>query len=340
MALELLLELLDSTSEKSPEIQEMAPFIHAIARLLFGTKARAVKDSKRGKEAKFFGVAHERSRIKDPKGKPLMLTFDNSTDSGEFEINSLLKLDIEKDGDIDLEIKKLFKEFQVKSKKKMNYVMQGDRYVLREIHLGKEINELTVAMVEKLLKLLSNKPEKVEEAMTSGEIVEFIKKETRETQNSDHPAGDRAYARAIDDVIKKASKADLKFAQEQLNAAIKEGSFGTDTLTPAAAGKVWGKFAGWRAAVKFLGGKLPKDVESASYLDDLWDIKPGRVEEAMTKSFITEADFNLILDWFSSTSGGPQMADYADKIKERMPGVQPWTWKQNKHSLIKKLSKK
>jgi hypothetical protein len=139
--MELLLELLDTTSAESPEVKASMPSIQKIAKALFGKEAGPVKDLKRSKEAKFFGVAHEKSTFENEKGHAIKLTFDNSTDSGEFEINSLVPLQIERGSDLDLAIKKLYKEYKVHSNKKMRYLVKGDFTYLREVHLGSKAVE-------------------------------------------------------------------------------------------------------------------------------------------------------------------------------------------------------
>ena len=164
----LLLELLDTTSELSPEIKAMKPHIDAIAKKLFSKKAGPVKDLKRSKDAKYFGVAHTRSNIIADNEKALMLTFDNSTDSGEFEINSLAPLNVVKGSDKDRAIKKLYHDHEIKSKKRTNYIVKDADPVLREVHLGKEIDKDTVRFVVDLLKILNDEAvEELKEGMTS-----------------------------------------------------------------------------------------------------------------------------------------------------------------------------
>src|ERR1035437_4118131 len=86
--------------------------VDSIAVMLFKKKAGIVIDAKRDKDKKYIGVAHEKSTIKDATGRTLSLTFDNSTDSGDFEIDSLTPLKIEKGGAVDKEIKKLFSKYE------------------------------------------------------------------------------------------------------------------------------------------------------------------------------------------------------------------------------------
>lgn len=154
--MELLLELLDTTSEESPDVKDSLGSINKIAGMLFGKEAGPVKDGKRSKKAKYFGVAHTKSFLKDAKDSPIKLTFDNSTDSGEFEINSLVPLKIERGSDVDKAIRKLYKEHKVSSKKKTNYIVVGDRTYLREIHIGHAVHKHAVALVKAALKLINS----------------------------------------------------------------------------------------------------------------------------------------------------------------------------------------
>lgn len=162
MKLQELFEAVAATSVDSEAIQHMKEHINIIARLLFGRHAGPVKDPKRSKEAIFFGVAHGRSVVNDLKGRAMYLTFDNSTDSGEFEINSMVPLMIQKGSPEDLKIHQLYRKYSVHSKKKMNYIAHGDGIVLREIHLGTDIDENTVKFVKNLLKIITGQQDKEE----------------------------------------------------------------------------------------------------------------------------------------------------------------------------------
>lgn len=139
--------------------------VDEIAMLLFKKRAGIVKDAKRDKDKDYLGVAHHKSTLKGRDGKHLHLTFDNSTDSGEFEIDSLTPLKIEKGGEVDRAIKKLFSKHDLDTKKKVGYVVKSDAAYVREIHLGKKLGRPAVKLVGDLLKLLrgSAKPEKSEE---------------------------------------------------------------------------------------------------------------------------------------------------------------------------------
>lgn len=162
MKLQELFEAVDTTSADSEAIKGMKEHIDQIARLLFGTHGGPVKDLKRSKEAKFYGVAHGRSHLTDPNGKVIHLTFDNSTDSGEFEINSLVPMMIEKNSPEDQRIHVLYRKYGVHSKKKTNYIAHGDKIVMREVHLGTDIDENTVKFVKGVLRVLRGEDEKAE----------------------------------------------------------------------------------------------------------------------------------------------------------------------------------
>lgn len=152
--LTLLSEAVEATSEKSDIVKAAKPHLNKISSMLFGQKCGPVVDAKRGKEAKFFGVANARSKLLDSKGRGIKLTFDNSTDSGEFEINSLTPLKIVRGGDLDKKIKALYKRHKVESKKKTNYLDVDGDMVLREIHLGVSPNEHAIKLVRDVLKLI------------------------------------------------------------------------------------------------------------------------------------------------------------------------------------------
>ena len=159
----LLIELLDSTSKDSPDIKAMSHYIHEISRLFFGKKSGPVIDKKRSKEPKYFGLSHVKSKLVDTKGRPLMLTFDNSTDSGEFELNTLAPMMIERGSDTDMAIKKLYRKYDVKSSKKTNYISRGGEIVLREIHFGKAIDNQTVKLAQEVYELLTGEKTKEKE---------------------------------------------------------------------------------------------------------------------------------------------------------------------------------
>lgn len=139
--------------------------IDAIAMALFKKKAGIVKDPKRDKEKDYLGVTNSASSIKTEAGKILHLSFDNSTDSGEFEIDSFTPLKIERGTDLDKAIKKLFSKYEISSKKKLGYILKGDVSYLREIHLGKKLDSNTVTFVHALIKT-------IKAAMSGEEIVD------------------------------------------------------------------------------------------------------------------------------------------------------------------------
>jgi hypothetical protein len=154
MELQFLVELLDLT-QGGNGVESMKDNIDYITRLLFSNiTAGPVKDLKRSKEAKFYGVAHAKSLLVDGSGKALPLTFDNSTESGEFEINSLVPLKVERRSPEDLKILGLYRKFGVSSKAKLTYIAHGDKIVLRAVHLGKEIGEETTRFAKALVKIL------------------------------------------------------------------------------------------------------------------------------------------------------------------------------------------
>jgi hypothetical protein len=152
--LTLLKESAEATSEGGDAVKEAKPNLNKISMALFGRKCEPVVDEKRSKKAIFFGVSNTRSKILDAKGRGIKLTFDNSTDSGEFEINSLTPLKIVQGSDLDKHLNKLYKKFKVASKKKINYLDVDGEMVLREIHLGVSPSENAVKLVRDALKLI------------------------------------------------------------------------------------------------------------------------------------------------------------------------------------------
>jgi hypothetical protein len=140
MKLQQLFEKMDPASE---------PYVDKICRLLFGEPAGPVKDSKR--KGEFFGVINHISCITDKNGNHLNLTFDNSTGSGEFELNSLTPLGIVKGSHMDEEIAKLYKEHDMPSKKKLGYVEKHGELLLREIHFGKVLDENAINFLVDLI---------------------------------------------------------------------------------------------------------------------------------------------------------------------------------------------
>jgi len=154
MELQFLAELLDLTKGGNG-VESMKDNIDFIARLLFSNVAAGpVKDLKRSKEAKFYGVNHAKSMLTDASGKAIPLTFDNSTDSGEFEINSLVPLKIERGSSEDLKIIGLYRKCGISSKAKTTYMAHGDKIVLRAVHLGKDIGEEATRFAKSLIKVI------------------------------------------------------------------------------------------------------------------------------------------------------------------------------------------
>jgi hypothetical protein len=152
---------------KTMTLAEVEPYVDKICRLLFGQPAAPVTDPKR--KGEFLGVANGLASIADASGNRLTLTFDNSTASGEFELNSLTPLHIVKGSNLDLEIAKLYKEHDLPSKKKLGYIEKGGDLVLREIHFGKNLDENAINFVMDLIANLKHgdpkKPVKEEEEL-------------------------------------------------------------------------------------------------------------------------------------------------------------------------------
>lgn len=153
-----LVQLLEEKMFNQDMVDEAKPYLNKISSMLFGRKCEPVVDEKRSKEAKYFGVSNARSKLSDAKGKAIKLTFDNSTDSGEFEINSLTPLKIVQGSDLDKSIKALYKKHKVHSKKKTNYLDVDGEMVLREIHLGVSPDDAAVKLVRDAIKLMRGEP--------------------------------------------------------------------------------------------------------------------------------------------------------------------------------------
>jgi hypothetical protein len=132
---------------------ESKPFVDKICKLLFKHEGGTVYDRKHGDTA-FYGVQHEESTLTDENGNKLWLTFDNSTSSKEFGLNSLTPLHIKRGSDIDLAIHKLYNMHKLKSKHKVKYIIRGKDAVVREVHLGKDLNEKAVQFISDLRSLI------------------------------------------------------------------------------------------------------------------------------------------------------------------------------------------
>lgn len=119
------------------------PFVDKICKTLFKIEGGTVYDLKHGDKA-FYGVQHKESTLSDDNGKALWLTFDNSTTSNEFELNSLTALHMKRGGDMDLAIHKLYHMHKIKSKRRVKYIIHGKDAVIRELHLGKTLDEKAI----------------------------------------------------------------------------------------------------------------------------------------------------------------------------------------------------
>lgn len=181
--LTLLKEATDEVVKLSDAVKDAKPNLNKISAMLFGKKCEPVVDAKRSKKPIFFGVDNARSKLLDSKGKGIKLTFDNSTDSGEFEINSLTPLKIEQGGDLDKAIKALYKKHKVGSKKKTNYLDVDGTMVMREIHLGVSPTEHAVKLVRDAMKLIRG--EKVEDEVEDEEEEPPKKEEVKESFEND-----------------------------------------------------------------------------------------------------------------------------------------------------------
>lgn len=147
------MKVCDLFEQKEDKEEKLLP-VDDIAMMLFKKKAGIITDPKRDKDKKYIGVSNEKSSIKGPTGKALNLSFDNSTDSGEFEIDSLTPLKIEKGGPVDKAIKKLFSKHEVDSNVKTGYLVKSDASYLREVGLGKKLGRSAVKLVSDLMKII------------------------------------------------------------------------------------------------------------------------------------------------------------------------------------------
>lgn len=159
-------------AEKKDSEKNLLP-VDAIAMMLFREKAGIIKDPKRDKDKNYLGVSHTKSTIKGPGGKALFLTFDNSTDSGGFEIDSFTPLKIEKGDDLDRAIKKLFDKHELT--RGSGYVVKSDATYLRELALGKKLGRPAVKLVADIIKLFKAGEEEVPEEEKDAED---LKKDT------------------------------------------------------------------------------------------------------------------------------------------------------------------
>ncbi len=242
MSFSLLLELQDikpsgdTTSVDSPEIKKCMGAINKIALMLFGREAGPVKDLKRSKEAKFTGVSHVKSKLVSPKKKHLHLTFDNSTDSTEFEINSLAKMMVVKGSDTDKKIRKLYLTYEVKSKKRTNYVEVDDQVVLREIHLGKHPAKNTVKLVKHLLKILRGEKEPEIDDQEDKPVDDEVKPEPKKVEKK--PEEKKEIPKKEDDPIVKRIEANKDKKKTTFKEKLKESAVSAEAERFAAVAKV------------------------------------------------------------------------------------------------------
>ena len=136
------------------ELNASFPYIDKITKLLFGVDGDFVVDPKRGREHLYYGVMNYPSKLKDSEGRPLRLTFDNSTDSTEFELDSVLPLMIERDSDADKKIRALYMTHEIYSRKRIKYANKGGLTVIDEIHVGRFPDQSTVDFIKDLIPLL------------------------------------------------------------------------------------------------------------------------------------------------------------------------------------------
>ena len=167
LLLEQLIIILEDhkDSEFKPDLKlsekETKAVASKIAQMLFKQKAGPVTDKKRSKDPIFWGVSHQESLLVTDRNEKIKLTFDNSTDSGEYEINSLTPLDIEQGSQMDKAVKRIYVDRRVHSSKKTNYTLKGGVMVLREVHIGKYLNDKAVDFVKDLMALLNTNTLKV-----------------------------------------------------------------------------------------------------------------------------------------------------------------------------------
>lgn len=145
MTLSLLNELLGS---KALSAATSKPYIDKICKLLFKTEGVA--------SGSHYGVVNRQSTLVTPKGDYLTLTFDNSNSQGEYELNSLTPLGIEKDSETVKELMKMYEEHEVKSKAKLKFVSKGGKTLLRGVNFGRELDERGLRMMQDMLVMLSH----------------------------------------------------------------------------------------------------------------------------------------------------------------------------------------
>lgn len=106
-------------------------------------------------------------------------------------------------------------------------------------------------------------------------LKKFILQATNRGHNSDSPEADRAQDEAVKKTIDKAiallrlnDVEAIKQAEANLIDAAEELKYMGDAPEVKAA-KAWGIFDAWRATVKYLGGKMTKNIEDATFIYDL-----------------------------------------------------------------------
>lgn len=134
-----------------PKVEAQRPYADKICKLVFKEPGDWIADKKRSPERKYYGVSNKIAVVFDPDGNHLKMTFDNSTDSGEWELNSFTPLMIVKGSPLDLEIRKLFSEHEVRSSKKVGYIERNGQTVIREVHFGKTLDERSIRLAMDLI---------------------------------------------------------------------------------------------------------------------------------------------------------------------------------------------
>jgi hypothetical protein len=146
MSFTLLNELIEP---KNKAVEEMRPFLEKICKLIFMQAGSYSSGT-------HFGVINQKSQITDPKGNYLDLTFDNSNAQGEYELNSLTALCIEKDSPTVDELVKMYKEHEVKSAAKLKFITKQGQTLLRGINFGTVIDEKVLRMIQDVMVMLSH----------------------------------------------------------------------------------------------------------------------------------------------------------------------------------------
>lgn len=146
MLFPLLSELLEP---KNASIEEMRPFLEKICKLIF-------MDPGKYSSSNHYGVVNAKSRVTDPAGNALMLSFDNSNSQAEFELNSLTPLGIEKGSATVDELLKMYDEHEIKSAAKLKFIAKQGKTILRGINFGKLVDEKVLRMIQDAMVMLSH----------------------------------------------------------------------------------------------------------------------------------------------------------------------------------------